>query len=413
MTALFIHISVVKLTRKGERPLKRLKVLKLGSILLKVFLLLCCVFGAVYLYDYLKAPLGFSEWSTSRAGFIIKLVLVILLCSLVFWTGIIIVYITCNQLRLKKRVLGLLLGLIPIANLIMLTDIIVTADREYRFECEKLRLNESRAADRICATKYPVLLVHGVFFRDFRLINYWGRIPRELEANGAAVFYGEHNSASSVAASAEQLKSRLLEITEKTGCEKVNIIAHSKGGLDVRKMLADDAARERVASLITINTPHRGCKFADYLFEKVPERMKNAIARTYNAAAEKLGDTEPDFLAATFDLTAARCKALNAELADPDGVYCASVGSVQRRATSGRFPLNMTHFFVKLFDGENDGLVGAESFGWGESLTMLRPKGRRGISHGDMIDLNRENIRGFDVREFYVQLVADLKRRGL
>ena len=30
-----------------------------------------------------------------------------------------------------------------------------------------------------------------------------------------------------------------------------------------------------------------------------------------------------------------------------------------------------------------------------------------------MIDLNRENIEGFDVREFYVQLVAELKTRGL
>lgn len=30
-----------------------------------------------------------------------------------------------------------------------------------------------------------------------------------------------------------------------------------------------------------------------------------------------------------------------------------------------------------------------------------------------MIDLNRENIRGFDVREFYVQVVANLKERGL
>jgi triacylglycerol lipase len=29
-----------------------------------------------------------------------------------------------------------------------------------------------------------------------------------------------------------------------------------------------------------------------------------------------------------------------------------------------------------------------------------------------MIDLNRENIDGFDVREFYVQLVSDLKNKG-
>jgi triacylglycerol lipase len=30
-----------------------------------------------------------------------------------------------------------------------------------------------------------------------------------------------------------------------------------------------------------------------------------------------------------------------------------------------------------------------------------------------MIDLNRTNIPGFDVREFYVELVSDLKNRGL
>ena len=30
-----------------------------------------------------------------------------------------------------------------------------------------------------------------------------------------------------------------------------------------------------------------------------------------------------------------------------------------------------------------------------------------------MIDLNRENIRDFDVREFYVELVNGIKKRGL
>ena len=61
----------------------------------------------------------------------------------------------------------------------------------------------------------------------------------------------------------------------------------------------------------------------------------------------------------------------------------------------------------------------AKTTGWypwsppdGGSGTLLETKGERGISHGDMIDLNRENIPGFDVREFYVGLVAELKRRG-
>ena len=81
-------------------------------------------------------------------------------------------------------------------------------------------------------------------------------------------------------------------------------------------------------------------------------------------------------------------------------------------ASHGRFPLNLTHRFVKYFDGANDGLVGEESFPWGQDYRLLTVKGRRGISHGDVIDLNRENIPEFDVREFYVQLVHDLKEKG-
>ena len=57
--------------------------------------------------------------------------------------------------------------------------------------------------------------------------------------------------------------------------------------------------------------------------------------------------------------------------------------------------------------------MGEESFKWGEDYTFLENKKRCGISHGDMIDLNRENIAGFDVREFYVELVAGLKNKGL
>ena len=82
-------------------------------------------------------------------------------------------------------------------------------------------------------------------------------------------------------------------------------------------------------------------------------------------------------------------------------------------ASSGQFPLNFTYRLVKYFDGENDGLVGIDSFNWGSSLQMVRlEKKGRGISHGDMIDLNRENLKGLDIREFYVQLVSDLRERG-
>jgi triacylglycerol lipase len=84
-----------------------------------------------------------------------------------------------------------------------------------------------------------------------------------------------------------------------------------------------------------------------------------------------------------------------------------------KKATSGPFPLNMSYPLVKHFDGKNDGLVAEPSFKWGDNYTFLENKKNRGISHADMIDLMRENIDGFDVREFFVQVVADLKNRGL
>ena len=73
----------------------------------------------------------------------------------------------------------------------------------------------------------------------------------------------------------------------------------------------------------------------------------------------------------------------------------------------------MSYHFVKHFDGFNDGLVGEDSFQWGSEYHFLVNKGLRGISHADMIDLNRENIDGFDIREFYIDLVHGLQVRGL
>jgi triacylglycerol lipase len=96
-----------------------------------------------------------------------------------------------------------------------------------------------------------------------------------------------------------------------------------------------------------------------------------------------------------------------------EGIVCNSIGSKLNQAASGKFPLNFSYHLVKHFDGANDGLVGEQSFRWGENYTFVTVPGKRGISHGDMIDLNRENIPGFDVCEFYVRLVNNLKRQGL
>lgn len=368
------------------------------------------VFSVVVLILMIVGVIDVSGWTWKNWALYILTAVVVL--AVTFWFGIIRIYISSKQLGIKWRVIGILCGWIPVVHLIVLGKLIKLASDEAVFENEKLIKDGNRKQEQVCATRYPILMVHGVFFRDFRYLNYWGRIPAALEANGARIFYGNHQSAASVADSGHEIADRIKQIVQETGCGKVNIIAHSKGGLDSRYAISKLGMAPYVASLTTINTPHRGCEFADYLLGKIPEKQQQAVANAYNSALKKLGDTDPDFIAAVTDLTASACEALNREMPDPQGVYIQSTGSCMKKPSGGRFPLNTTNAFVKHFDGENDGLVGYESFKWGSNFIYLKPQGSRGISHGDVIDLNRENIDTFDVREFYVNLVSDLKRCG-
>lgn len=410
LAAAFLWVNIRPIPKAG--PTKRIQRLAEGVELLWLFAAVCCVtlcVQTVWLWSVLSVTGG-----RDGAVFVVVLevIFAILALCVLFWNGMIRVYLTSVQLGIKHRVLAALCGWIPLVNVWYLVKIIRICRDEVEFETQKWELDEIRAESEVCKTKYPLLMVHGVFFRDFRYLNYWGRIPKELRRNGATVYYGQQQSAAAVEDSGRELAERIRQIVEETGCGKVNIIAHSKGGLDSRAALAHCGMAPYVATLTTINTPHRGCIFAEYLLGKVPQAARQKIAAAYNAAMRKVGDPNPDFLAAVTDLTESACLRRNQATPDVPGVVYESVMSYCKKAQHGKFPLNMTYPIVKHFDGLNDGLVSVESAKWGEKFTLLEPQGRRGISHGDVVDLNRENIRGFDVREFYVKLAADLKRRG-
>lgn len=414
---LLVLLLMVVLRPLGREslPTRRIRTLAGGAELLQLFLVTATanVVSVLAFWGYVS-PWEHSGYGRSM-GFLVCLVhilAVVVAEAAVFWAGMLRVYCTSVQLGLKHRVLAALCGWIPFLNIWYLLKIIRIVSDEVEFETEKWELDETRAENEICKTQYPLLLVHGVFFRDYRYINYWGRIPKELRRNGATVYYGRQQSAAAVEDSGRELAARIRQIVEETGCGKVNIIAHSKGGLDSRAAIAHQGMGPYVGTLTTINTPHRGCIFAEYLLGKVPEAARRKIAETYNAAMRRMGDENPDFLAAVTDLTASACAARNAVTPDDPGVVYESIMSYCKRARNGKFPLNMTYPIVKHFDGRNDGLVAVDSARWGSRFTLLEPAGKRGISHGDVVDLNRENIPGFDVREFYVNLAADLKCRG-
>jgi len=406
LSALFIYYSVSPAADKGSPRRQRILLggyellLASGALVAAEIALYACIATLARLED-------------SNAMLIANGIFSAVFISVLLFNGMIRVAVASKQLGAVPRILMFFLWWVPVANVAVLWTVCKTVQAEYTFLRDKRFLNEARKGSAVCATRYPLLLVHGVFFRDWKYFNYWGRIPGELSGNGARVFYGNHNSALPVEQAGGQLKKRILEIMAETGCEKVNIVAHSKGGLDARYAISCLGLDAHVASLTTVNTPHRGTPLAGKLLAIAPDKLVSAVDRQYGKLFTKLGDDSCDFLGSVNGLTPEVCEQLNQIMPDRPGVLYQSVGSVMRAASSAGPPLNAGYAIIKPMGGGNDGLVCADSMPWGHCLGILEPSGKRGISHGDMIDLTRKNIPGFDVCEYYVQLASALREKGL
>lgn len=261
-----------------------------------------------------------------------------------------------------------------------------------------------------CKTRYPILMVHGLGFRDRKYLNYWGRIPGTLESRGATVFYGNQDSWGTIEENARCIRESLLKALEETGAEKVNIIAHSKGGLDSRYLISSMNMGEKVASLTTVSTPHHGSKTMDMLY-RFPKWLFKVAGWFVDLYFRILGDKSPNFAHASEQITTEACERFNADNPDFEGVYYQSYGVAMKRPASD-FIMTIPSFVVGLVEGENDGVVAVSSASWGEFKGIVRPSGNRGISHPDIVDIRRHNVGDFDPREFYSGIVEDLKNRG-
>ena len=342
--------------------------------------------------------------------FIIDIIIMILDIITLLVNGMLRILCTSRRLSIIKRLLVAFWALIPIINIFILLYACHIAKIEYDHECYKVINNEARVDSEVCKTKYPFVLVHGVGFRDLKYINYWGRIPRELIRNGATVYYGNQEAWGTVEYNARDIKNKILNIVKETGCEKVNIIAHSKGGLDARYMISKLEMGDYVASLTMMSSPHRGCKFVDIAC-KLPDKIYKAIARFFDKRYKSLGDKNPDFYTASRQFSTYHSKKFNEEVQDVEQVYYQSYASVVKNMFSD-YIVTIPYILVKLTEGENDGLVSIGSAKWGEFKGVFKNKRRRGISHGDMIDLRRDDYIEFDVLEKYVEIVSELKNNG-
>jgi pimeloyl-ACP methyl ester carboxylesterase len=117
--------------------------------------------------------------------------------------------------------------------------------------------------------KLPVLLIHG-YFSNASVWQTWEQLLRNDGIIARAVTFADdprtfvdEDACGSAAAHASELDQIIEEFKMDTRSEKINIVAHSKGGLDARLYLANNLFNDDVANLIMIGTPNKGSLLAD------------------------------------------------------------------------------------------------------------------------------------------------------
>ena len=253
-----------------------------------------------------------------------------------------------------------------------------------------------------CKTRYPIVLVHGLNARLGSLGGF-GRIPDDLRAHGAAVFVTEQDAVGTVEGNARQLAVAFEQILVQTGAEKLNVIAHSKGGIETRCAIAALGWGDRIASLSMLSTPNRGL----YTVSRMAHTpFFDVLSLPVDLWWRIRGDDRPDFAAAVRGLTAGSMDVFNAQHPDDPRVCYQSWGAI--RGSAKKDPLMSVFGLVfDRHDEETDGMVSPASAAWGDYRGTLT-----GVSHQALCDLYRCDTAGFDVRAFYRGLVKELAEKG-
>ena len=284
-------------------------------------------------------------------------------------------------------------------------------------------------------TLYPIVLVHGLMGSAD---NFWSfnNVAETLRADGHTVFTPSLPPFDSVEVRSAALATAVDSALSESGASKVNLIAHSMGGLDCRALISTLGYGDRVASLTTIATPHRGSAIADVVLKLLPGDSDRAL----NALATALGGTFSDVATdshvrdALTALAESHADAFNQATADDGSVYyqswtgVASVFGIPNPADATACEGTLTAFMGRAYKMEsvlvgsaafvahgtalrpNDGLVMVESGKWGTFRGCL-PASH--LSEVGQIALTKPDPRtGFGHLRFYRNVAFELATYG-
>ncbi|GHV36768.1 hypothetical protein AGMMS49546_02780 [Spirochaetia bacterium] len=249
--------------------------------------------------------------------------------------------------------------------------------------------------------------MHGIVAHDKKgNVDDWGRIPDVLRARGVDLYFGNTEGLGTYESNALMLKNTIEEILLKTNKEKVNIICHSKGGIDSRYLIWRYNFGDKVASVTMMSTPHHGWEFADLLYKqsiihsKFGENALETFGRLY-------GGKNQETYNVISQLTTKSMGTFNALVQPDERVFYQTYYSTMKNAFDD-LKYFYTFQYIKSVNGRNDGIVSEKSVQWGTDCFEISG----GISHDEIVDVKKRKISGVDIPLLYLTIVKELSRKG-
>ena len=272
-------------------------------------------------------------------------------------------------------------------------------------------------------TRYPIVFMHGMAGTDSYLstLDYWFGLDGTLGESTFAYWTPAVDALAGTAPRAAQWRDHLDALKAAGVGRRFNLIAHSQGGIDARLLIATLDPSADVVSLTTVATPHHGTPIAD-LADGVLDLTPFdgwLIDASLDAIAGLVGLSGPSLSDQMHDMTRAQMAEFNVAVPDRAdvrywswaGVSCGALDLRCRRDHDGEvveLVFEASLALVSLIEGDNDGLVGAESAHWGEFLGDIN------ADHMDEIGQIADLINpAFDAGDFYLNEARRLAAAGL
>jgi len=283
---------------------------------------------------------------------------------------------------------------------------------------------------RYAKTRFPIVLVSG--FATSPTVNNFRGLPEAYRGYGQAHFVANLPPYDSAKVRGAALARTINDVLARTGAAKVNLIAHSMGGLDARVAINDHDLGGRVASLTTISSPHKGSKLGDLgmdLFRSGNHEALNSFASFIGARFSDVA-SDSHLYEAFVSLSTRSADAFNAEHPNDPRVHYESWAGIagiagivnpaddaacENKRYGGRRVSGIIHGFMTPMAAVL-GVVPQDAMVTIESAKIGEFRGCMPADHLDEVGDQHTNgahaLTRFDRIRFYVSITDDLAAKG-